>query len=611
MCVVLFVVLSVAELPLHARILNVITAGLSTRVTTVHVERATVSLRRGLVLNTAQVRIHLTTNDLFVQAQEVRCDLSIRPGRPWVEWLDGVHLIRPEAVFLPSATQRGADTQAPREWLQQMHLSRVRVELDDPVFCGIAPARVTADLSLNAATLILENMRAEWRSSGAESLTGSARLNLQSGRVEIKASGRLCAKTIRPILMLAGSRSGIRYCDRITSPEIPLAVSCDWILTPETQTLRFDIQAQSLSWNDIALTHVACGIVAVSPVTPSAWHVTLSPLQAVTTNGVARATLVYEEATGLLDVDAQSEMPTGELFGLIELFQNGALDRVAFGGVPRLKVSGTIDADSKRLLPYNLAGTIHAPRIALYGVPLAQTTCDFTVRNQYNVAFENIQAKLANGGQLSGRFAFDLTRDTPEMPYRADLAIADATLRDLLAPLNTTNLWEGLVSGAVALSGTLATNPVASLSGSGSFALTGAVLSRVPVFAGLTEYMARNIPGVDLLVSQSDASFSFQAGDGEVRSSDLLIEGDIFSMLGKGTYNLIQDDLDVTVRANIFRKDSIAGRVTRIISLPFNRLLLEFQVAGPANQPRWNYRGIIQRIVGTVTGSEAEPSDAE
>jgi hypothetical protein len=65
------------------------------------------------------------------------------------------------------------------------------------------------------------------------------------------------------------------------------------------------------------------------------------------------------------------------------------------------------------------------------------------------------------------------------------------------------------------------------------------------------------------------------------------------------------------VRANIFRKDSIVGRVTRIISLPFNRLLLEFHVAGPASQPRWNYRGIIQRIVGTVTGSDAEPSEAE
>jgi hypothetical protein len=605
-CVVLFIVLSVAEIPLPARMIDAITARLSTDCTTVHVERATVSLRQGLVLNTAQIRINLATNDLFVQAQEVRCDLSVRPGRPLAEWLDGVRFIRPEAVFLPPAMPRGADTPEPGRWLRQMRLSRVFVELEDPVFRGIAPARVTADLSLNAASLVLENMRAEWRTAGSESIAGSARLNLESGQVELKASGRLSARTIRPILVLAACRSGLHYCDRITSPELPLAVSCDLLLTPDVQTLRFDIQAQALSWNDIALTHVACGIVAVNPGTPNEWRVTLAPLQAATTNGSARATLVYEEATGLLQVDAQSEMPTRELFGLIELFQNGVLDRVAFGGVPRLTVSGTIDADSKRLLPYDLKGTIHTPRLTLYGLPLAQTTCDFTVRNQYNVAFDNLLAKLANGGDLSGRFSFDLTRDTPEMPYRAELTLADATLRDLLRPLNTTNLWEGGVSGAVTLSGTLATNPVASLSGNGSFSLAGAVLSRVPLFAGLTEYMARNIPGVDLLVSQSDASFSFQADAGEVTSSDMLVEGDIFSMLGKGTYNLIRDDLNVTVRANIFRKDSIAGRVTRIISLPFNRLLLEFHVNGPASQPRWNYRGIIQRIVGTVTGSDSE-----
>jgi hypothetical protein len=610
-CVVLFIVLSIAEIPLHARIIDAITARLSTDFMSVHIDRATVSLRQGLVLNTAQVRFNLETNDLFVQAQEVRCDLSIRPGRPWIEWLDGVRLVRPEAVFLPAAMPRGAGTPAPVRGLQQMRLSRVLVELENPVFCGIAPTRVTADLSMKAGTLGLDNLRAEWRSSETESITGSVRMDLQSGRFEIKASGSLCPTTIRPILVLVRCRSGIHYCDRITSPEVPLSVSCDLLLTPDVQNLRFDIQSQSLSWNNIALTRVACGIVAVNPGTPNKWHVTLAPLQVASTNGSARATLVYEDATGLLQVDAQSQMPTGELFRIIELFQNGILDRVIVGGVPHLTVSGTIDADSKRLLPYDLKGTIRAPSLSLYGIPMAQTTCDFTVRNQYNVAFNNLHAKLANGGDLSGRFSFDLTANTPEMPYRAELAIADATLRDLLRPLTTTNLWEGGVSGAVTLSGTLATNQLESLAGNGSFALAGAVLSRVPLFAGLTEYMARNIPGVDLLVSQSDASLSFQAGAGEIRSSDLLVEGDIFSMLGKGSYNFLQDDLNVTVRANIFRKDSIAGRVTRIISLPFSRLLLEFHVAGSASQPRWNYRGIIQRIVGTVTGPEADQDKVE
>ena len=94
------------------------------------------------------------------------------------------------------------------------------------------------------------------------------------------------------------------------------------------------------------------------------------------------------------------------------------------------------------------------------------------------------------------------------------------------------------VSGAVTLSGTLATNPVASLSGNGAFSLAGAVLSRVPVFAGLTEYMARNIPGVDLLVSQSDASFSFQAEAGEISSSDLLVEGRHFRLDWSSAYDV-------------------------------------------------------------------------
>ena len=607
-CVVLFIVLSVAEIPLPARVIDAVTARLSTDTTSLHVERAAVSVSKGLALSVVQCRINLATNDLFIQAREMRLDLSIRPRQSCIKWVDGIRLVRPEAVFLPSASPRGTGHEGLERDLTQIQLSRVRVELEDPVFCGIAPARATADLTLDDGMLVLDNIRAAWPASAdTETLSGTVRMDLQSGEVEGHATGNLSANSIRPMLVLAGSRSGIHYCNRITRPEVPLTVSCDLRLTPDLQTLRFELNARDITWNDRPISHIACTIEAVNPVGQQAWRVTLSPLQADTADGSVRGSLVYEEATGLLTVEAQSEMPAQDLFDILELFRNGILDRLLIGGVPRITVSGTLDADSTRTLPYDLTGTIEAPAITIYGLPLARTTCDFTVSNQFAVSFDNIHAQMMRGGGLDGRFSFELTDDKPEMPWRAEVAIADATLHDLFLPLNKTNLWEGGVSGSLALAGTFGTDPLAALSGGGCFALTGAVLSRVPLFAGFTTYLARTIPGVELLVSQSDASFSFLAEAGVITSRDLLVEGDFFSMSGQGTYSLIPQELNVAVRANIFRKNTIAGHVARIIALPFERLLLEFLVTGSPACPQWHYRGIIQRIVSSVSGSDAEP----
>jgi len=612
-CVAGVVLLSVAEIPLPARVLVAITARLSSPSTAVHVERATVSLRNGLSLDTAQIRMNLATNDLFVQAREIRLGLSIRPGRPWTEWIDGIRLIRPEAAFLPPAAPRQADGFAPGSLLNHLSLSRVFLELDEPLFCGIAPARVTADLSLRDPELVLDNIRAVWRPADTESLAGSARFNPGSGAITVEAAGRLSSRTIRPILVLAQSASPLEYCDRITSPDVPLAVSCDLRLTPETQSLRFEISGRSIAWNAIPLTRADCVIAAVHPDATGAWRVTLSPLLAETADGSASATLVYTEADGVLAVEARAEMPPNELLNIVDVLNDGVLDRVRFRGAARLTLSGTLDADSTRTIPFDLKGTLDTPGLSLFGLPLTRTTCAFTVRDQYLVSFDDIRAGLERGGEITGRFALDLTRDETDLPFETDLAFSDATLHDLFRPFSATNTWEGGAAGDLALSGNLATNTLASLAGGGSFAMTGGVISRVPLFAGFTDYLARNIPGVETLVSQSDASFTHRIEAGVLHSDDLLVEGDFFSISGKGAYDLARDDLGVTVRANIFRRDTIAGRVTRIITLPFNRLLLEFRVAGPAGRPRWEYKGIIQRIVGSVVGSDspAEPDSQD
>lgn len=609
LCALIVVVLSVTDVPLPARVLNHITTRLSTPSTAFAVQSASIGLRKGLTLGNAQIRMNLATNDLFVQVHTLAIDLAIRPGRTWTEWIEGFRLVRPKAHFLPPLLPRRDEEFVPGLFLRNLQLSRISVVLEEPAFAGIAPTRVVADFSLRSQSLLLENIRAEWQAADPEFASGTVLIDPVANLIDVTANGRISQQHVRPILVLIDAPIVLHYCDNITSPEAPLTVALNLRFTPSIETYHFEIEGRDMQWRGIPVTRTVCVIDAVNPVGQDAWNVTLSPLTAVTPRGSAEAVLVYTETNGCLFVEARAAMPPPDLFEIIEVLNDGTLDRIRFNGIPHVTLSGTVDADSTRDIPYNLNGTIQAPDVDLYGLPLTQTTCDLAIREEWRVSFNNIHATLPHGGEISGAVSLDLTEAEAGVPFRADLAFSEATLRDLFKPINQTNDWEGFVAGNIALDGNFTTNVVESFFGEGAFSLSGAVISRVPLFAGFTDFMARNIPGVDLLVSQSDASLSCRVKNGNIRSDDILVEGGFFSISGKGGYDMAQDMLDVTAHANIFRRGSIVGTITRLITLPFDRLLLEFRVFGPVGAPAWNYKGILQRIVDTVSGSKSDKPD--
>jgi hypothetical protein len=89
--------------------------------------------------------------------------------------------------------------------------------------------------------------------------------------------------------------------------------------------------------------------------------------------------------------------------------------------------------------------------------------------------------------------------------------------------------------------------------------------------------------------------------NGLVRTHDLVIEGNIFSIAGTGTYFLPKDALDVSIKVNIFKERTFAGQISRIVAFPFTRMLLDFHLGGTTKQPIWSYVTILERITDSLT----------
>ena len=117
------------------------------------------------------------------------------------------------------------------------------------------------------------------------------------------------------------------------------------------------------------------------------------------------------------------------------------------------------------------------------------------------------------------------------------------------------------------------------------------------LFSGLTESLAERVPGVSFLVDQTQASADVVFKNGVLTTENLYIDGGMISIKGWGSYDISKDDLDFVIRVQFTREESIAGKIVHYLTLPFTKLLLEFKVSGPIDNPRWENIQIVDRIL--------------
>ena len=96
---------------------------------------------------------------------------------------------------------------------------------------------------------------------------------------------------------------------------------------------------------------------------------------------------------------------------------------------------------------------------------------------------------------------------------------------------------------------------------------------------------------------QTNASADFTITNGVLRSDNVRIEGKIFSVRMKGSYDAVRDDLDFKVQVQFFKQNSIVGKLLRPLTWAFSELLLDFRLTGPLDDPKWSYENIVKKMM--------------
>jgi hypothetical protein len=142
----------------------------------------------------------------------------------------------------------------------------------------------------------------------------------------------------------------------------------------------------------------------------------------------------------------------------------------------------------------------------------------------------------------------------------------------------------------------LSTNSLPLIEGKGKIAVTESFFAEMNLFRGLAKELISLVPGIDedfIYNNPSDtnqtASCTFEIKEGKIHSEDILIEGSFLSIIAKGYYDMVNDELNFNCQVRFFKNDTIMAKLTRPLTLALSKYFLEFKVKGKLESPQWEY----------------------
>lgn len=282
----------------------------------------------------------------------------------------------------------------------------------------------------------------------------------------------------------------------------------------------------------------------------------------------------------------QSNLPPDLVLQWIDPRIAAAIEAYRFVEPPQVTADGVVDmADPTKTrldigvrapagLNYDLLGRNLTP---------SQVVADVLVRGR------RLLVTVREGRLFDGlvRLRADVSLDENNRTYRLE---AEAERWDFAA-LNQLYFGytgsEGRMSGFLSYEAPMENQTM--LQGTGSLRVQDGNVFAIPVLGPFSGIINTVLPGVGYQNARL-ATVDFTIGDQTIRTDNLEIIGNGFSLYGEGDIRFVADELDMRVRLN-------AQGVTGVFLLPVSKLF-EYESEGTLSKPAWRPRNLPRELTG-------------
>lgn len=485
------------------------------------------------------------------------------------------------------------------------------VTLIQPSILAVTPKFVEiSHVAITEKTLTANGIHLQWNDADAiMPLDGECTLDLDTQLVKGEVHGLARQHNIRPLLVALEITNSYSFIDSFTQVTAPVKASCAFDVNLRNNDLHIllDLHPTGGRHNNVPLKN-ADGQVDIRVFVRDTFQnarIVVGPISANLADGHAMSgTIIYENTNDVGYVifkDIKSSTSLSNALAVADVMNDGTLDCLSVATPPRITLNGLLAVDPAHAATNSLDGTIAFGKGTFFSVPLTNASTAFSVRGT-DVSFSNARATAPHGGTVTGEGRISIPDFKQEKANFTVSVKSDGVALTDFAEVFKFDVGDkhGTIFGNVTLSGPLQTNISSRICGSGHIECRDGHLAQMKVFAGLTDYLAKHVPGIASFVNQSRGTMDFSITNGIFRTENIRIDGGFFSIQSAGTYDIPNDKLDFKARVTFTKNDGFFSKLATPITWPFanlSRMLFDFKIFGSLEQPEWKYnKNLMDRL---------------
>lgn len=550
---------------------------LSTESYLVDLEDVAFGFRRGLTVGRGRMSPADPAEPPMLLLENAALEFRWHWGMPSLDWVRGIDVRHLTLASLPR--RRGGRRAALPAF------DSVTVRCGEADILGTVFRNVGAVVTSAGEQLEIERIRCDLSPPRfpAEVMHGEFTFGVTDGTVQGAANGDMNPVRLVPLLHACGLSSLPAILERFEFPAAPASVRIrvDYAPSAAQRRLEAAISAEACLYRTVPLMSARAAITAEGQ---QEWDlVRIDQLTLDRPEGTARGMLLFDLRRHGMEFTANSTFDPKHLAGIIGLFHDASWDPWKFGTPTEIAAKGYVAFDGSEQST-TLDGRARAPSLQYKNFRARSVDAEFAV-SPGRCTIGKLTAS-AYGGTLEARSEFEWFPDAPSR-FSTALELQKSRLGPVLAALTGRDPGEpGTLDLGLEVAGNLSTNTLRTLHGTGKVQVREAHLYRMPLFAGFTDFMARNVPGLDFVLSQNDVNAAFAIQDYGLQFSKLQVEGSVFSIQGQGAY-WFSDTLDIGVRINLLKQRTWLGRVLKVALFPVSKLF-ELELTGTLATPKWS-----------------------
>ena len=394
-------------------------------------------------------------------------------------------------------------------------------------------------VSAESGAIAIDGLSASFHGRGEHEqvLGGRIRIDPSQPSFEARLSGAFDFSRLAPVVHSLGGAGIAAELGKFSFPSKPPRLDAIYFWSPSEQThsLRLAVRSGPMRYNGVGLSDFLCDVVAEGG---ESWQrVDFAPIEATRPEGRLSGSLSLDIPGEAMKFDCTSSVDPPSLAAMLGLTRAPALDGMVFDGPSEIKSSGVVGLGESGMNRTSAKFCASAADVTVRGTRLSDIS-------------------------VSGGF--------------------DGGVLDL--PAFSASVMDGTLSGAARFkTGGKDGTAAATL----SLDIRDARLFRVPLFAGMTGVLAKYVPGVDFVVSQSDAHVGATLDADRWNISGFSVSGSAFSIDGSGTAAADGTDLDIVARVRLLNKKTWLGRRIRDLLSPLSGLF-GIRATGSLAEPHWS-----------------------